>query len=62
MPEEEPIGREIKEVRETVSELVRRALGQAGDLRDVEDKLKAIAEKSSKMTPPPEVPGSGTPD
>jgi hypothetical protein len=52
----EPIKKQIKEVQAEVGELVKRALVQAGDLRDVEEKLKALAEKASKATPLPEAP------
>jgi hypothetical protein len=55
MPQE-PIKKEITEVQEEVGELVKRALVQAGELREVEEKLKVICEKASKMTPPPELP------
>jgi len=54
VPEEE-----IKHVQVEIGELVKRALVQAGDLQDVEEKLKQIVERSSKMTPPPaESPGA----
>jgi hypothetical protein len=55
MPEQ-PLKKEIEKVQEEVGELVRRALVQAGDLREVEDKLKELSEKASKFTPPPELP------
>jgi hypothetical protein len=54
MPEEPEVPRkEIETIQEEVSELVRRALIQTGDLQAVEEKLKLIVEKSSKSTPPP---------
>lgn len=52
MPEEPP-DEEITDAQEPLGDLVRRALVQAGDLRDVEDKLKILAEKSAKFTPLP---------
>jgi len=52
-PSESP-KKEIKQIQKEVGELVRRALIQVGDLQDVEERLKALAEKSSKMTPQPE--------
>jgi hypothetical protein len=48
---------EIPNIQEEIGELVRRALIQAGDMQDVEEKLRGIVEKSSKATPPPERPG-----
>ena len=37
------------EIQGEISELVRRALVQAGDLKDAEEKLKAIARRSSRF-------------
>ena len=56
MAEQQPIKKEIQEIKEEVGELVRRALIQVGDMQSVEEKLKALSEKASKLTPPPEVP------
>ncbi|HEY3902094.1 MAG TPA: hypothetical protein VGM54_26010 [Chthoniobacter sp.] len=53
----EPSKEEIKNIQEESGELVKRALIQVGDLQDVEEKLKGIVERSSKITPPPEKPG-----
>ncbi|HSI11843.1 MAG TPA: hypothetical protein VK961_07355 [Chthoniobacter sp.] len=43
-----------EEVKQEIGELVKRALIQAGDIQDIEEKLKGIVERSSKMTHPPE--------
>ena len=59
---EEPIRKGIREIQEEVGELARRALIQAGDLREVEDKLRAITEKASEATPHLEVPRDENPD
>lgn len=55
MPEE-PAKHVVSSPQEELGELVRRALVQAADLRDVEDKLKVLSDKASKVTPPPEIP------
>lgn len=41
-----------------LGETVKAALIQIGDLRDLEDRAKAIMERVSKLTPPPEDPES----
>ena len=52
---------EIENIEEEIGELVRRALIQTGDLQDVEEKLKDIVQKSSKITPlPGETSGENT--
>lgn len=46
----------IPDVQKEIGELVRRALLQAGDLQDVEEKLKEIVRRTSKITPLPDGP------
>ena len=54
MPDPEELPKEqIDSVREEIADLVRRALIQTADLQNIEEKLKDISERSSKMTPPP---------
>ncbi len=48
--------KDIQDIQQEVAELVKRALIQAGDLQDVEEKLKDIVDRTSKITPPPEKP------
>ena len=48
-------------IQEEISDLVRRALIQAGDLQDIEGKMKIIVEKASKATPLPEAPPEENP-
>jgi len=59
MPEDPPL-EDIKSIQEEISDLVHRALIQAGDLQDIAGKLKHIVERSSKATPPPEIPPKKT--
>jgi hypothetical protein len=47
-PEGEP-----QDFQDQIADLVRRALLQAGDIQDVEQKLKEISQRASKITPPP---------
>lgn len=42
------------ELQREIGELVKRELFEVGELRELEERLKIIAEKSSKMTPLPE--------
>ena len=42
---------EIESIQAQICDLARRALIQAGDIQDVEEKLKGIVEKSSKNMP-----------
>jgi DNA-binding response OmpR family regulator len=42
-----------EEIQGEISELVRRALVQVGDLKDAEEKLKAIAQRSSRFSVQP---------
>ncbi|WP_237705531.1 hypothetical protein [Chthoniobacter flavus] len=44
---------EIKNIQEEIGALVKRTLIQTGDIQDVEEKLKGIVERSSRITPPP---------
>ena len=41
---------------ETIADLVRRALIQTADMKTIEERLKEISERSSKITPPPAEP------
>ncbi len=43
-------------VQADLAKAVQRALVQAADLRDVEDKMDALVAKSARLTPVPEVP------
>jgi hypothetical protein len=43
----------IKDVQQELREVVKRALVQAADLQNVEEKLKDIVERTSKVTAPP---------
>ena len=52
----EPTAKEFNEMREELAKLVHIALLQAGDMQDIEEKAKDIAERSSKITPMPEAP------
>ena len=58
MPEEPK--KELEEIQTELGELVKRALVQAADLQTVEEKLKELSDRSSKMTPPPS--DGSTPD
>jgi len=47
---------DLQHIHAEISELVKRALLQAGDLQDVEEKLKGIVDRACKITPPSEAP------
>ena len=50
--------REIESVQYLVDELVKRELLEVGELREVEDKLRDISQKTSRMMPPSEKAGA----
>ncbi len=44
----------LKTIQAELADLVRRELLQIGELRDVEERLKIVVERASKITPTPE--------
>jgi len=50
---EKPDDEDPKPIQEELGELVQRALVQAADMQDAEEKLKRISRKTSRITPPP---------
>jgi hypothetical protein len=53
-PEES--NRELQKAADDLSELVRRAMIEAADLQDIEQRVEEISGRISKLTPPPDVP------
>ena len=51
---------EHQEVQESVAELVRRSLIQLADMDGVQDRIRRVGERLSRVTPPPERPAQGS--
>jgi hypothetical protein len=49
---------EHQEVQESVADLVRRSLIQLGDMEDVQERIRRVGERLSRLTPPPQSPDS----
>ena len=58
MPEE-PEPDEHQEVQESVADLVRRSLIQLADMEGVQDRIRRVGERLSRVTPLPERPAQG---
>ena len=49
---------EHQEMQESVADLVRRSLIQLGDMEDVQERIRRVGERLSRLTPPPQSPES----
>jgi hypothetical protein len=49
---QEPASGDAEKIQEEIAELARRALVQAGDIQDAEEKLKKISERASRICAP----------
>ena len=50
---------EHQEVQESVADLVRRSLIQLADMDGVQDRIRSVGERLSRVTPPPQRPVGG---